>query len=168
MIFVIVGTSQYQFNRLAHAVNDHANENPKERIVIQSGYTMTFKKASNISKKSFYTFDKMQDLIKTAHIVITHAGEGSVYLTLYLSKDPPIIVPRNPHFREHVDSQQLEIAEVVKKRKLAVVLTNPRRLSDAIKSYEMLSKNLVEYKQKKPEIGALINYLNNYVTRITK
>lgn len=162
MIFVTVGTTHYPFDRLADAVNHCASNNPKEIITIQSGHTTSFKGSTNIISKRFYTFYKMSDLIKTARIVVVQAGEGSVYQALNLSKNPPIIVARDPQYGEHVDNQQFEIAEALKKEKCAVVLQNPKELATAIKNYDKLSKNIKRRKPKRNRQNKIVKFLRDY------
>lgn len=163
MIFVTVGTTYYPFHRLAEVVNKYVSKNTKEIVIIQSGHTKTFKSAPNVTKNSFYPLGKMQSFLKTAHIVVTQAGEGSVLQALTLSKNPPIVVPRNPKFGEHVDNQQIEIASVLKSKGLALVLEEPADLTKTIINYHSLSKKIKRYNFDNAERKKIVSYLRDYV-----
>lgn len=163
MIFVTVGTTQYPFKRLAKAVNSFARNNPNEKVTIQAGNTKSFEKAQNVSVGDFYAFDKMEDLIKSANIVITQAGEGSIFQALLLADKPPIVVPRNPKYNEHVDRQQLEITDTLKKRRLAIILDKPSDLEKTVKNYYKFAKKLNKFEPEKSGLKKIVEVLTNFV-----
>lgn len=119
MIFVTLGTVSYPFKRLAVFINSYAKEHPKEKIIIQQGYTQAFVKLRNMELNRFLTVTEMVKKIKSARIVIAHGGEGSIYTILKYAKNKPIIFPRVPALGEHVDDQQIKASEFLSKHQLA-------------------------------------------------
>lgn len=64
----------------------------------------------------------MIEYYKAADLVVSAAGEASVFLILQYSRNIPIFVPRLKRYGEHVDDQQLMIGKYLKKHKLAHVV----------------------------------------------
>ncbi|MBU1130496.1 hypothetical protein KKE45_04220, partial [Patescibacteria group bacterium] len=142
MIFITVGTTKYPFNRLAKAINNYAKKNPQQKFTIQSGYTNHFQNYSNTTIKKFFDFNKTINLIKKAQFIISQAGEGNIFSILQFAKNPPIIIPRNPKYKEHVDNQQIHTCQILKKRKLANIVNNPQKLENIIINYKNKIKKL--------------------------
>ena len=109
MIFVTVGTHEQNFDRLVKEVDNLVKENViKEEVFIQTGYSNYVPKYCKY--EAVISYDEMERLTKTARIVITHGGPGSIFLPIQYMKKP-IVVPRNPKFDEHVDNHQILFAK---------------------------------------------------------
>ena len=57
----------------------------------------------------FLSFDELNDHVRQADTVITHAGVGSIMVALSQGKRP-VVVPRLQRFGEAVDDHQVQVA----------------------------------------------------------
>ncbi|SDQ28075.1 UDP-N-acetylglucosamine transferase subunit ALG13 [Streptococcus equinus] len=114
MIFVTVGTHEQPFNRLIKEV-DRLVETGfiKDEVFIQTGYSTyepKFCKWSNL-----ISFDKMNELMQTSDIIITHGGPAT-FMSAIANGKKPIVVPRQEKYDEHVNDHQVDFAQQVKER----------------------------------------------------
>lgn len=63
---------------------------------------------------------ELEDAIREADVVITHAGVGAALTALSAGKHP-IMVPRSVAHGEHIDDHQLQIARELDRRRLATM-----------------------------------------------
>lgn len=116
-VVVTVGTSrEYGFRRLVDAVL--AVSRPDWTVFWQTGSTDV--EDLSILAASSVTAGQLRSEIRSADVVISHAGTGSAVTALECGKRP-ILVPRDPSFGEHVDDHQEQIAAELSRRNLAVV-----------------------------------------------
>ena len=73
MILVTLGTQQQQFTRLLDYIE---NSKIKDEIIVQAGHT----KYNSMKMKifDFIDYDKMNEYVETADLIITHGGTGSI------------------------------------------------------------------------------------------
>lgn len=105
MIFVTIGTQDKQFKRLLEAVDDL---NLDEEIIVQSGSTNYEFKNKKIKNISYMKKDEYEDCMKSARVIITHAGVGTLIQGLKLKKKM-IVTARLKKYNEHVNDHQIEI-----------------------------------------------------------
>ena len=98
MIFVTVGTTHFPFDRLLSAV---ATLETNEELVVQRGPSQV--PVGNACVIDFLSFDELNDHVREAGTVISHAGVGSIMVALSHGKRP-IVVPRLERFGEAVRS----------------------------------------------------------------
>ncbi len=108
MIFVTVGTHKQQFNRLIKAVDDFvADGRIKDSVIMQIGNSTYEPK-----KCKYFRFtgkERIKKMQKSARVIITHAGAGTIIEALSYKK-PVIVVPRLKRFGEHTDDHQMDLA----------------------------------------------------------
>jgi UDP-N-acetylglucosamine transferase subunit ALG13 len=104
VIFVTVGTTHFQFDRLLAAV---AALETDEELVVQRGPSRV--PLGDARVIDFLSFDELNDHVRQADTVITHAGVGSIMVALSQGKRP-IVVPRLQRFGEAVDDHQVQVA----------------------------------------------------------
>jgi UDP-N-acetylglucosamine transferase subunit ALG13 len=133
MIFVTVGTHEQQFDRLVEGIDRLKSESliPRE-VFIQTGYS-TYK-PQYCEYKAFIPFDEMNRLMSESEMVVTHGGTGSIMLVLYHRKTP-IVVPRQPQFREHVDDHQVKFARTMESRQKIVAVYDIDHLGQILTNY---------------------------------
>lgn len=120
MIFVTVGTHEQSFNRLIEAVDNLVRDNQIiEPVFMQIGYSTYLPKYTEYSK--FLDFEKMNHMIESADVIVTHGGPAS-FLNAISSGKRPVVVPRQLKFNEHVNNHQLEFAEQIVQRNYPIDL----------------------------------------------
>ncbi|MBU3142586.1 PssE/Cps14G family polysaccharide biosynthesis glycosyltransferase [Clostridium sp. CF012] len=133
MIFVTVGTHEQQFNRLIKKVDELKGKNIiKEEVFMQIGYSNYL--PVNCDYKKLLTYEEMTKYIMSANIIITHGGPGSIFLPLKYNK-VPIVVPRNPLYKEHVDEHQIKFVKKMESQNRII----------AVYDIEEIEENIVEY-----------------------
>ena len=107
MILVTLGTQSQKFYRLLDAVE---KLNTKEKIIVQAGGSADYK-SEKMEIFDFISYDKMQEYIDKADLIITHCGTGSIVMPLQKSKKI-IACARLEKYGEHVNDHQKEIVDV--------------------------------------------------------
>ncbi|TDE68817.1 multidrug MFS transporter [Streptococcus sp. KCJ4932] len=114
MIFVTVGTHEQPFNRLIKEVDRLVETGViKDDVFIQTGYSTYEPKFCKWS--SLISFDKMNGLMETSDIIITHGGPAT-FMSAIANGKKPIVVPRQEKYGEHVNDHQVDFSKQVKER----------------------------------------------------
>ncbi len=104
MILVAVGSSAIPFDRLLEAVDSF---DPGEPVVVQRGPSNVLPRRATVV--DYLAFEEIVEHVERARVVVTHAGVGTILLSLTKGKRP-IVVPRLRMYGEAVDDHQLELA----------------------------------------------------------
>lgn len=128
MIFVTVGASQFPFDRLLRAVDDLALE---EEIVVQCGPSAIRPRRARCF--DFLAFEEVAEYVRRARAVVSHAGIGSVLVTLAEGKRP-LVVPRLARFGETVDDHQAESARRLDAAGLVTAVFEPDELGSRLRA----------------------------------
>lgn len=138
MILVTLGTQKQQFTRLL-AYIEKAKIN--DEIIVQAGFTKFVSKKMKIFE--FIDYDKMNEYINKADLIITHAGTGSIVSALKKNKKV-IACARLQKYGEHVDNHQEEIVEVFYEEGYILKIDDELNLDDVIeKSKKFKPKKFV-------------------------
>ncbi|HEM5084042.1 TPA: multidrug MFS transporter, partial [Streptococcus suis] len=112
MIFVTVGTHEQPFDRLLKEVDYLVEKGViTEEVFIQTGYSTYIPKNCKWSK--LLSFDKMNELMEKADIIITHGGPAT-FMSAIAKGKKPIVVPRLEKYGEHVNDHQLDFSKQVR------------------------------------------------------
>lgn len=139
MIFVTVGSRDYQFDRLIKKV-DEIVENGKisDSFFLQIGcskYTPKNSKYVNfLDKEDFKNYQDMSD------IIITHGGTGSIVSALKKKKQV-IAVPRLKKYGEHIDNHQKQVTSALAEQGYLLEVNDISELKIAI---EFIKKNPIK------------------------
>lgn len=135
MIFVTVGVHYKGFDRLVKKMDEIAGK-INEKVIMQIGSTKYKPKNSQ-----YFNFiesdDEILNLYSQARIVVSHAGAGSALTAIRLSK-PTILVPRLKKYGEHIDDQQLELAEALSKEGKVIAVYDVEQLESSLKEADRL------------------------------
>lgn len=107
MIFATTGTCE-PFDRLLQAFDTVELD---EELVVQHGISPVRPRGARCV--DFLAYEELVELVRSARVVVTHGGVGSV-LTALANGKRPIVVPRRAERGEAIDDHQLEFV-----RKLA-------------------------------------------------
>lgn len=141
MIFVTVGTHEQGFDRLIKEIDRLKEEKIiDEDVIIQKGYTEYEPKYCETYK--LIDYDKMQQYLSEARIVITHGGPASFVAPLAIGKTP-IVVPRQKQFEEHVNDHQVEfVRQVVERNNSLIPVYDISELEEKIVKYDEIVNNM--------------------------
>lgn len=156
MIFVTVGTHYQGFERLVRKMDEIAAEIDEE-VVMQTGYTEY--QPQNAKWFRFKDYDEILDIYKSANIIVSHAGAGTLLDSLSFEKQI-IVVPRLKKFNEHIDDQQLELAEALENSGRAAAVYDIEKLEEVINNTVLNTFN-------EPNIK-LSNFLEDYLKGIER
>lgn len=135
MIFVAVGTTKFQFDRLLHSVDRACCLlKSNERLYVQqasSKYSFGYK---HVTCYSEVPFNRIVALFQKARLLILHGGAGMVILALRYAHAVPLVIPRSQEFGEHIDNHQVYFSQILK-RKLAKVILPRENLDKEILRY---------------------------------
>jgi UDP-N-acetylglucosamine transferase subunit ALG13 len=126
MILVVVGSSQFPFDRLLRAVDALAFDEP---LLVQHGPSTIRPRGAECI--AFLPLEELTKHVRGARTVVSHAGVGSILLALMNGKRP-VVVPRLHAYRETVDDHQLESARRFAKAGLVRLVEDPIGLAPAI------------------------------------
>lgn len=106
LILVTLGTQFEPFDRL---LNEAQKLNTNEKIIVQAGHTKF--KSDKMEIVDFIPYEKMNELVNEARIIITHGGTGSIVEPLKKGK---VIIgcARLEKYGEHVDNHQTELISI--------------------------------------------------------
>ncbi|WP_176444469.1 glycosyltransferase [Rhodococcoides kyotonense] len=117
-IFVTLGTIKpYRFDRAVNAILKIVDN--RDQITWQVGQT----DRDDLPGEVFLELDSthMAKYIAEADVVVTHAGVGSI-LNILDAGSAPVLAIRTKEHNEHIDDHQIQIAETMRTRNLALVL----------------------------------------------
>ncbi len=140
MILVLLGTNPYDFGRLIKTIDSYARDTD-ERIEIQMGYSVSLPKYAN-----YFTFlpkDKLEEKIKSARLIITHGGYGSIYDCLKFKKNV-IAVPRLKKHGEALDAGlgQTELVQYLEQKNRILAVYDVADLAQIIRQADSFNPDL--------------------------
>lgn len=111
MIFVCVGSRDYQFDRLLKALDQLAGSGQiRDEIVAQIGQSQYEPKYYQWYR--YLDREQFKEYQKKANLIISHGGTGALIGALKLGKQV-IAVPRFAKYGEHIDDHQTQITGVL-------------------------------------------------------
>ncbi len=160
MILVMLGTQNNDFHRLLDEIERNIeNGNINEEVIVQAGFT---KYKSNKMKIFDVTSKKnLEDLIKKADLIITHAGVGSIEMSLEQNKKV-IAVPRLKKYKEHVNDHQKDIEGEFNKRGWIIGINDVSELGIALKKVG----NFIPKKYEKPKTDEIVYVIKTFIDKI--
>lgn len=107
MIFVCIGSRDYQFNRLLKALDELVEEGRiKDEIVAQTG--LSEYEPRHYTWYRYLDRDVFKDYQQKADLIISHGGTGALVGALKMGKQV-IAVPRLAQYGEHIDDHQTQV-----------------------------------------------------------
>lgn len=125
-VLVTLGSERFPFRRALEAVLESSDGLD---IVWQTGTTPIRNRELPGDARAWWPGDELAAQARSADVVITHGGVGSI-LSALRGGTCPVVVPRLSRLGEHIDDHQSELSRVLEKRGVVVVA----RPGDDIKS----------------------------------
>ena len=142
MILVLLGTQKNDFYRLLDSVQKNIeNGTIKDKVIVQSGHTKY--KSSDMEIFDLIPIDKMNNLIDTANIVITHGGVGSIVGALKKHKKI-IVMPRLSKYEEHVNNHQQEIVSIFEEKGFIKSINSAEDLTKVLQNIDTFTPNIYQ------------------------
>lgn len=156
MIFVCLGTQDFQFDRLLEKLDQLIERKViQEEVFAQVGYSNYV--PLRYGYKKFINFDEFDACLDNCNFVITHGGTGTIIKAIRKGKKV-IAVPRLKKYGEHVDDHQKEIIETFREKNLVCGLDDLEQLEEAITRIEKFTpESFVSGNAK------IITILNNFI-----
>lgn len=137
MIFVIIGSRMFQFDRLLKEIDILVGKGIiKENLFAQTGSSTYVPR--NFEYSNFLDHDKFNEYINKSDTIITHAGVGSIITSLKVGKKV-IAVARLKRYDEHVDDHQLEIARKFSEMGMIIGLEDVSQLENTMKDLDSIN-----------------------------
>lgn len=131
MIFICLGTQDFQFNRLLEKIDRLIEKKViEEEVFAQVGYSDYIPSWYNYKK--FINFEEFDACLDKCNYVITHGGTGTIIKAIRKNKKV-IAVPRLKKHSEHVDDHQKEIIATFSEKNLVYGLNDVDQLEEAIR-----------------------------------
>ena len=159
MILVLLGTQNNDFHRLLDEEEKNIqNGNINDEVIVQAGFTKY--KSNNMKIFDLIPKNDLENLIKKADLIITHAGVGSIEMALEQNKKV-IAVPRLKKFKEHVNNHQKDIESEFGKRGWIIGIDDVSQLDKGIKK----SKFFVPQKYENHNDGKIIEIVKSFIEK---
>lgn len=141
MIFLTVGTQDKPFTRIIQAVEQAVIDGKiTDEVIVQAGNTKYESKVLTVL--NYVPFDKFNDYLLKADIIITHGGVGSILNALKLKKKV-IAVPRLEKYGEHINDHQLQVIKKMTEQGYILSTEDENKIAEKIK--EAQSFEVKEY-----------------------
>jgi UDP-N-acetylglucosamine transferase subunit ALG13 len=121
MIFATTGTCE-PFDRLLEAFDAVELD---EELVVQHGISRVRPRGARCI--DFLPYPELVELVRSARVVVTHGGVGSV-LTALANGKRPVVVPRLAERGEAIDDHQLEFVRKVAAAGVIELVEDPAEL----------------------------------------
>lgn len=159
LIFVCVGSREYQFNRLLEKIDELIEQKAiTEDVFAQIGQSSYLPK--NYKSKRFLSADEFKLNQERADLIISHGGTGALLSSLKLGKQV-LAVPRLAKYGEHIDDHQTEVAGLLAEEGyLRCVLD----MEDLLEGIESFKTRPITKKYEKPSmiIEIVKDYINSH------
>ena len=160
MILVMLGTQNNDFHRLLEEIEKNIeNGNINEEVVVQAGFTKY--KSDKMKIFSLTSKENLEELIKKADLIITHAGVGSIEMALEQNKKV-IAIPRLKKFGEHVNDHQKDIEKKLDEKGCLIGIDDVSKLGIALKKV----KKFIPKKYEKSNSDEIIYIIKTFIDKI--
>ncbi len=134
MIFVTVGSSM-AFDRLVRAVDEWAGLHGRTDVFAQIGQSDY--RPKYIEAVQFMDPPEFRELVRSANLIVAHAGMGSIITALELGKHI-VVMPRREHLGETRSDHQVATARHFEQQPNIIVAYDETELPSKIERAERL------------------------------
>ena len=158
MIFVSLGSQQYQFNRLLKEIDRLIESGEIQEDVFAQTGASTYE-PRNFDYQKFLSSDEYKRCIQSADIVITHGGTGAIIGAIKAHKQV-IAVPRQAKYEEHADDHQFQIVEFMEENGYIRKVVEMDELRECIYKAQCIPV-MKEFKSS----GRIIEIIDSYIEK---
>jgi UDP-N-acetylglucosamine transferase subunit ALG13 len=161
LIFLCVGSREYQFDRLLKEIDNLLKENKIDEEVFaqigQSNYIPT-----HYQYVRYMSPDDFRRKQIDADLIISHGGTGALVAALKLGKKV-IAVPRLVKYQEHIDDHQIQVCDMLEKQQYLKVVYE---MSDLYGMMQQVKKQKAVKKYSNP--SNILSIIDEYIARTQK
>lgn len=158
MIFVTVG-AQMPFDRLIKTVDQWARDRGRDDIFAQIG--LTDYRPSNIQWTPFLSTEEFKQRYEAAHVIVAHAGTGSIITALQLGK-PILIMPRRASLHETRNDHQVATTEQFRRFDSVAVALDEKELITRLDGIDNLrGRQAIESYASQELLGAIRDFIED-------
>ncbi|AZZ60447.1 beta(1,3)galactosyltransferase EpsH [Oenococcus sp. UCMA 16435] len=130
MIFIILGSQKFQFNRLLKYIDEFLESGEiRDKVFAQIGHSDY--EPQKYPFERFMSKNDFDQKIYESSIIITHAGTGSIISSIKKGKKV-IAMPRLSKYGEHIDDHQKQIVSNFVNNKYILSANDKSSLLDSI------------------------------------
>lgn len=156
MIFVSLGSREYQFDRLLIKLDELIEQGKiTDTIFAQIGQSTYLPK--NYQYERYMAVDEFKAHQKEADLIISHGGTGALVGALKLEKQV-IAVPRLAIFGEHTDDHQLQVSHALAEKGYLLCVEDMDTLDMAV---NRLKKDPIQKKYNIP--SNVVNIIDTFI-----
>lgn len=159
MIFVCVGSRNYQFNRLFVKLDELCEEGLIDEDIFAQIGVSTYK-PKHFAYKDFISPEEFQQKVNEADIVICHGASGSIMQALNAGKKV-IAVTRLKKYGEHINDHQIQNNEAFAANKYLLAVYEMDDLGKAIQAYYDGTADIVPWGNQDPM--AIVNMIDKFI-----
>lgn len=161
LIFVTVGSRNYQFNRLFIKLDELFDKGViKDELFAQIGTSTYIPR--NYKYKDFISQEEFTTYINKANLVISHGASGSIMKALNAGKKV-IAVTRLQKYGEHINDHQIQNNEAFALNNYVIPVYEMDELEDAFKVIENGNDDLIQWENKDPM--AIVNLIDKFIQK---
>jgi UDP-N-acetylglucosamine transferase subunit ALG13 len=128
MIVVTTGTNEWAFDRLVRMAASVAGDEP---LFMQ--YGSSEERSDHGEWVDFVPFEELEQRMREARVVISHAGVGSIMLARRCGQRP-IVLPRLGRLSEAVDDHQVELGRRLHAAGLVTFVEDEAEMAAAVRA----------------------------------
>jgi len=161
LIFLCVGSREYQFDRLLKKIDNLLKENKiDEEIFAQIGQSNYIPKHYQYVR--YMSPDDFRQKQLDADLIISHGGTGALVAALKLGKKV-IAVPRLVKYQEHIDDHQIQVCDMLEKQQYLKVVYE---MSDLYGMIQQVKKQKAVKQYSNP--SNILSIIDEYIVRTQK
>lgn len=161
MIFVVLGSQKFPFDRLLQAVDALVAQGGLPADVFAQRGAGSYV-PQHFPSEAFLDTETFNRIMTRADIVITHGGTGAIIKAVKLGKKV-IIVPRRAQYGEHVDDHQLQIMDMFAGLELALPCPDPQDLAGAVEKAQGMT-----FRPYQSNTMTIVNDIDQYLQELMK
>lgn len=159
MIFVILGSQKFQFDRLLQKIDCMIEDGIiTEEVFAQTGYSQYIPR--NYQYEPFLDRTTFEQMTEKSRLIITHCGTGSIMSGVRSGKYV-IAVPRREKYGEHVNDHQLQILKQFDEMNLICPCYDLQKLDQLYQKVETM-----QFRQYKHNTELFIHDVDQYLCHI--
>jgi UDP-N-acetylglucosamine transferase subunit ALG13 len=156
---VVLGTDHHPFLRLVTWADDHQRRHTGDEVVVQHGYSPA---PSGTEALSITSPAELDELMRSADVVITHGGPGTA-MAARRAGHLPLVLARDPELGEHVDGHQMRFTAWASEKGLLRGVGGTAELDEVVESLDgQGTRREVDIADATPSVVRLVQLLGEF------